>query len=91
MQDQILAILFRLFKESGSPWITTEELRFLLSEQGSSVAKEEIATTIQKLEKKGYIEVKSVASNSLDRGFIARLSMQGRNILVHETPSLTGI
>ena len=91
IQDEILTILFRIFKESESPWVTDAELRYLLSEQGKLASKEAIAETINRLKKEGYIEVKSIAIDSLDRGFIARLTIQGRNMRVHGVPSLTGI
>ena|SRR5665213_3251601 len=88
LDQNILTLLFAQLR-AQSPWINSEELRDRLRESGVEISKEILSAEIQRLTKQGYLELQSVDSTSLARGYITRLTVPGRNKWVHGH-SLTG-
>jgi hypothetical protein len=88
IRDEILASLLRLFKGSETPWMTDDELQLMLTKGNKAPRKEALYSSIAALKDDGYVEVKSISHSSLERGFIVRLSVQGRNMYVHGKASL---
>lgn len=72
-----------------SPWVSAEELREQLRDYGVIAPMEEISREIEQLTRKGFLELRTVDSVSLSRGYIVRLTVAGRNRWVHGR-SLTG-
>jgi hypothetical protein len=71
------------------PWINSEVLRDRLRERGLSISREALSAEIERLTKQGYLDLQSVDSESLARGYITRLTIPGRNKWVYGH-SLTG-
>ena len=88
MRDEILTSLLRLFRGSDTPWVTDDELQMILRKNGKPPSREVLYSSVEELRNQGFVEVQSIGSGSLKRGFIVRLSVQGRNLYVHGRPSL---
>lgn len=88
IDQKILNILFSQFREQ-SPWLTGDDLRYRLREVGLDMTIEALSREIERLHHGGYLEVRPVDARALGRGFIARLTVPGRNKWVHGH-SLTG-
>jgi hypothetical protein len=82
IDQKILTLLFARLKEQ-TPWITGEELRQLLKENGVAVTKETLSSEIEGLTRSGYLELRPVDEGNLGRGYITRLTIPGRNLWVH--------
>ncbi len=91
IKDEILTILLEQMKEYDSPWVNAEVLRLVLEEHGKKLTKEALSLEVGRLGKDGYVEIKSLDSDLLVKGFIVRLTIPGRNLWRYGVSSLTGL
>ena len=89
LREHILDILLNQLREVH-PWLIAEALRETLSDSGQPVSREAVTKELLRLEREGYVEIDRVDPEAIERGYVARLSLRGRNKIVHGKWSLTG-